>query len=145
MFGGRFVNSKMMQSWGKWLPPHPIPPPKKKKIGFVYFLQCIKYNFMPQYDFIHCLQLRNAHTGSFNRVKLLVVFLAIVDFMAFARFPINEGNLTKMRLHEKMMSKQVQLLRKWLDHFYAPFLLIFIDQEPCRLAMLCNQLKLIIG
>lgn len=28
-------------------------------------------------------------------------FLAIVDFMAFARFPINEGNLTKMRLHEK--------------------------------------------
>lgn len=53
--------------------------------------------------------------------------------MAFARFPINEGNLTKMRLHEKMMSKQVQLLRKWLDHFYAPFLLIFIDQEPCRL------------
>ena len=32
-----------------------------------------------------------------------------------------------------MMSKQVQLLRKWLDHFYTPFLLIFIDQEPCRL------------
>lgn len=92
MFGGRFVNSKMMQSWGKWLPPHPIPPPPKKKIGFVYFLQCIKYNFMPQYDFIHCLQLRNAHTGSFYRVKLLVVLLAIVDFMAFARFPINEGN-----------------------------------------------------